>query len=92
MVRTCPVSLLFWGKNTIVYTVIVYPCFFYTCDLPDNFQNTVGYDEHFSSHFSLSAYQISGREYVSFHFQDQVVEELGLALLEYCYLDTKTSI
>ena len=54
---------------------------------PDHLQDAVCDDEHFARHFALAADQVARREDVSLHFEHQVVQELGLALLENGHLE-----
>lgn len=52
------------------------------CYVPNDFQNTVGDNEHFASYLPFPANQIAGGEYERPHFQNQVVQKFRLTLLE----------
>ena len=53
---------------------------------PDDFEDSVGDDKHFASHFTAAADHVARCEDGRPHLQDQVVQELGLALLKYRHL------
>ena len=53
---------------------------------PDHLDQTVGNDEHFSCHLPLAADEVTRREYVRLHLENEVMQELWLALLEYRHL------
>lgn len=80
IVRTF-ISFFFFFHPFISPPLYTYPY------LPNDFQNSVGYDEHFTGHFSSSADHVTRRENRGTHFEHQIVQEFRLAFFEYAHLN-----
>jgi len=54
--------------------------------VPDNLEQAVGNNEHFTSDFTLAADEVSRSEDVRAHLEYEVVQKFRLALVKYRHL------